>query len=93
MLKKIQKKWGVNKWQLFLIITTFALGGSTCAKIGKQILNYVEIEGRMGWWTIYILLLFLLWPMCVITISIPLGQFKFFKNYLGRVFNRLTGKK
>ena len=93
MLKKIQKKWNVNKWQLLLILTTFAIGGSVCAKIGKLILSHFGLSQGIEGFLLYMLLLLLLWPICVISISIPLGQFSFFKNYLGRVFIKLTGKK
>jgi hypothetical protein len=35
----------------------------------------------------------ILWPMAVIVVSIPLGQFAFFKNYLKKVWARISGGK
>ena len=92
MLKKLQQKWGVNGWNMALIITTFALGGSACARISGQLLKMTSLEKNSIWWIIYILLVTFLWPICVIVISFPLGQFKFFKNYLFRIWTKMSGK-
>ena len=35
----------------------------------------------------------LLWPLCVLMVSIPLGQFTFFKKYLLKILGRFSGKK
>lgn len=93
MLNKLKQRWKVNGWGLFLIITTFALGGSACARIGKKILDLLDLEKGFLWTLTYIILITLLWPICVLIISVPLGQFAFFKGYLLRVFRKLIGKK
>jgi uncharacterized membrane protein YwzB len=93
MFNKLQKKWNVNGFQLFLIICTFAIGGSVCGKISSFILDLFSINNTFIKVLLYLLLVTLLWPLCVIIISIPLGQFKFFKSYLLKVFARLTGNK
>ena len=92
MFKKLQQKWGVNGLNMALIITTFALGGSACARIAGQLLKLISLEKNTIWWVIYILLVTILWPICVIIISFPLGQFKFFKNYLFRIWSKISGK-
>jgi hypothetical protein len=40
---------------------------------------------------LYIVFITLLWPLCVLLISIPLGQFSFFKKYVGKLLNKLRG--
>jgi formyltetrahydrofolate-dependent phosphoribosylglycinamide formyltransferase len=92
MFKKLQQKWGVNGLNMALIITTFALGGSACARIAGQVLKLGSLEKNTIWWILYILLVTILWPICVIIISFPLGQFKFFKNYLFRIWSKMSGK-
>jgi formyltetrahydrofolate-dependent phosphoribosylglycinamide formyltransferase len=92
MFKRLQQKWGVNGINMALIISTFALGGSACARIAGQLLKLSSLEKNTIWWVIYIILVTILWPICVILISFPLGQFKFFKNYLFRIWNKITGK-
>ena len=88
MFKKWQNKWKVTGLQLGLIITTFALGGSLCGYLGRMFLKSTPLEKGPLWVGIYILLITLLWPVCVLIISIPLGQFGFFKKYVGRILSR-----
>ncbi|MEZ5017778.1 MAG: DUF6787 family protein [Flavipsychrobacter sp.] len=89
MLEKLKNKWKVSGLQLLLILCTFALGGSLCGYAGRTILSMLPIEKGVLWFVLYILLITLLWPIAVLLVSIPLGQFKFFKNYLSRVAKKL----
>lgn len=93
MFEKLKSKWNVSGTQLFLIICTFALGGSLCGRIGKLILDAAGMPKGVLWVVCYILLISLLWPMSVLLVSIPLGQFRFFRNYVRRMTQRIRGKK
>jgi len=90
-INKLQQKWGVGQVQFWLIMTTFALGGSLSGYLNKQILNLVFLEKNAAYWLIYPLLLTILWPFSVILVSFVTGQFAFFKGYLGRIWGRLSG--
>jgi hypothetical protein len=91
MFQRLKEKWKVNWWQFALIFTTFALGGSLCARAGSWILQQFLEEKDVIYWVLYIPLITLLWPMCVLLISIPLGQFRFFRNYLLRMWTKIKG--
>jgi hypothetical protein len=93
MFKKLQQKWNVNGLNLFLIITTFAIGGSLCGFVGRKLLGLTGLDKNFIWYILYVLLITILWPISVILVSIPMGQFAFFKKYLQKVFNRLSGRK
>ena len=93
MFDGLKNKWKVGGLQLLLIICTFALGGSLCGYAGRKILSLFPLEKGVLWFVIYILLITILWPVCVLIISIPFGQFSFFRNYLRRIWKRMTGKK
>ena len=93
MFKKLKDHWKVNGINMALIIATFALGGSLCGYAGRKILLFTNLEKGFAWIILYILLVTLLWPLCVILISIPLGQFSFFKRYLIKVWKKMTGNK
>ncbi|MEP7163173.1 MAG: phosphoribosylglycinamide formyltransferase [Ferruginibacter sp.] len=93
MLKKLRQHWNVNGLNLVLIIATFALGGSLCGWAGRKLLLLTGIEKGLAWLFLYILLITLLWPFAVLIVSIPLGQFAFFKRYITRVWNKIRGKK
>jgi len=91
MFGRLRKKWNVNWWQFTLIFTTFALGGSLCARAGSWVLESLIPLKTTLYWILYIPLISLLWPACVLLISIPLGQFRFFYNYLGRIWKKIRG--
>ena len=93
MFEKLKNKWGVGSFQLLLILVTFALGGSACGIISKKILSVLDLTNGLFNTILYILLITVFWPVCVLLISIPFGQFSFFRNYIGRVIRKLTGKK
>lgn len=90
MLDKLKQRWRVNGLDLILIIGTFALGGSLCGYAGRKILDLFDIDKGLLWLVLYIVLITILWPLCVLLISIPLGQFTFFRIYLGKIRKRFT---
>jgi len=92
MFKKWKEKWKVSWLQFTLIICTFACGGSLCGFIGRKLLALTSLEKGILYFIVYIITISILWPFCVLLISIPLGQFTFFKNYLKRMGKRMTGK-
>ena len=87
MLNKLKQRWKVNDVNLVLIICTFALGGSLCGWLGKKLISFTGIEKGAGWIVLYLVFVSLLWPFCVLLVSIPLGQFLFFKNYFSDNIN------
>jgi len=89
MFEKLQKKWKVNSLQLVLIILTFAIGGSLTGFVGKNIMNQLGIEQDWIWSILYILLITIIWPMAVLIISIPMGQFSFFHNYIRKIGEKM----
>jgi len=92
MLKKLKQHWKVNELNLVLIIATFALGGSLCGWVGRKILLLTGMEKGVAWFLLYIILITLLWPLSVLLVSIPLGQFAFFKKYIIRIWNKMRGR-
>jgi formyltetrahydrofolate-dependent phosphoribosylglycinamide formyltransferase len=89
MFEQLQKKWKVNSLQLALILCTFAIGGSATGFAGKKIMNALAIGQDWLWTLVYILLITIIWPMAVIVISIPFGQFNFFIKYIRKIGNKI----
>ena len=92
MLHRLKEKWQVSWPRFILIFTTFALGGSACGYLGKRILSLLDIGSTAVRIPVYIIIVTLLWPLCVLIISIPLGQFSFFRNYLKKMGQRMAGR-
>ncbi len=85
MFKSWKEKWQVSWLNFTLIIVTFACGGSFCGFVGRKLLAFANIEKGVVYFFTYTITISILWPFCVLLISIPLGQFIFFKNYLKRM--------
>lgn len=89
MFEGLQKKWKVSGLRLFLILCTFAIGGSLTGYAGRKLLTLLTIEQSWLWILLYILLVTLLWPLAVLLVSIPFGQYRFFTGYLKKIGKRM----
>lgn len=89
MLERLQKKWKVSGLQLALIIATFAIGGSATGFVAKKIMNALSVQQDWLWAIVYILLITIIWPVAVIVISVPFGQFSFFIRYIRKIGTKM----
>lgn len=89
MFEKLQQKWKVNGPQLALILCTFAIGGSLTGYLARKLMPLLGIGPNWLWIFIYIILVTLIWPLAVLLISIPFGQFSFFTRYLKKIGRRM----
>lgn len=85
MFEGLQKKWKVNGLQLVLILCTFAIGGSATGFASKKVMNILPGMPDWLWAVIYILLMTIIWPLAVLIVSIPFGQFPFFIKYIKKI--------
>ena len=90
MFSRLQQKWKVSGIRLALILCTFAIGGSATGWLGKKIMNWLAIQQDWLWGVVYIILMTLLWPLMVLVVSIPFGQFNFFRNYIRKLGEKLN---
>ncbi len=93
MFERLQKKWKVSGLQLLLILCTFAIGGSLCGYCTRLLIEPFHIENKLLYGTLYFVFLTLLWPLCVLMVSIPFGQLSFFRDYLRKIASRLALNK
>jgi formyltetrahydrofolate-dependent phosphoribosylglycinamide formyltransferase len=88
MLESLQRKWKVTPGRLILILVTFAVGGSVTGYTARKLLLLTGIENTALFIIIYVILITILWPVSVLLISIPFGQFNFFKHYIRKLGKR-----
>ena len=93
MFEKLKKHWGVNGFNLTLILITFAFGGSLCGYAARKLLTLINIDKGFVWILLYLLTVTILWPFAVLMVSIAFGQFNFFKGYLKKIKKRMSGQK
>jgi hypothetical protein len=92
MFEGLQKKWGVSGIRFVLIFCVFALGGSLTGFAGKKLMPLLAIDQPVLYWFFYILLVTVIWPFCILVVSIPFGQFRFFWNYEKKLWRFITRK-
>jgi formyltetrahydrofolate-dependent phosphoribosylglycinamide formyltransferase len=93
MFERLKEKWKVNGWGLLIILLTFALAGTGTGYLGKLLMNALKVRIVWVYILIYVVVITFLWPFMVIITSLLFGQFHFFRNYLWRIWNMMTGLK
>ena len=71
---------GVPSLFIFLVLCVFAIAGSATGWIGKIIMTRLAIDQAWLWTAVYIVVITLIWPINVLIVSIPFGQFLFFPS-------------
>jgi hypothetical protein len=92
MFEGLKKKWGVSGIRFVLIFCVFALGGSLTGLAGKKLMTFLHIDQQVFYWIVYVVVVTLLWPFCILLVSLPFGQFSFFWNYEKKLWRMVTGK-
>ena len=90
-IQKLREKWGLAPVQFWLVILTFALGGSLSGRLCSFLLKMAFSEKNWAYWLVYPIVLTILWPFSVLFVSLLTGQFHFFKGYLSRMGAKLMG--
>ena len=96
-LQKLQDKWQLQSlWQVFLVLTVFALTGTTVLWIKKPLFDLLGISMEKGgfWKTVlYLIFVLPLYQLILLAWGFLLGQFSFFWEKEKQFFRRLMGKK
>jgi len=97
-VNKLKKRWGIeNNWQIIVILVVFAVTGSTASYIGKPILNYLNITpesfSSFGYWTIRIVILFVMYQFMLVFFGWLFGQYKFFWDFEKKMLSRIGFKR
>jgi energy-coupling factor transporter transmembrane protein EcfT len=95
MFEKLKAKWKVNGTQLFLILCTFAVTGTTTAYISRSITSWVGFTEETFWvWKTLLRLSVLIfgYQIIILIVSFFFGQFTFFWNYEKKIVKWMLGK-
>jgi formyltetrahydrofolate-dependent phosphoribosylglycinamide formyltransferase len=92
MFNKLQQKWNVGTLQLFLILCTFAVTGTSTAWISRSITTWVGFDENTLWvWKLVLRLVVLIfgYQVIILIVSFFFGQFRFFWNYEQKILKRI----
>ncbi|RYG00792.1 MAG: hypothetical protein EOO02_14165 [Chitinophagaceae bacterium] len=93
MFDGLQRKWGVSGFRFVLIFCIFAIGGSLTGFLARRIMPWFDIDNSVAYWIVYVIVVTLIWPFCILIVSLPFAQFPFFWNYEKKLWRRITGRK
>ena len=93
MFQRLQKKWGVSGFRFVLIFCVFAIGGSLTGYVGRRIMPVFNIPPSFSYWLVYVIVVTILWPFCILLVSVFFGQFSFFWEYEKKLGRWITGRK
>lgn len=94
-MEKLKQRWGItSNVQLVVILIVFAATGSTSAYLSKPILAWMGItKETMPFWAyypLYIILIFPVYQVLLVSFGFISGQFKFFWEFEKRML-KVTG--
>jgi len=92
MFNKLQQKWNVGPLQLFLILCTFAVTGTSTAWISRSITTWVGFDENTLWvWKLALRLVILIfgYQVIILIVSFFFGQFRFFWNYEKKILKKI----
>jgi formyltetrahydrofolate-dependent phosphoribosylglycinamide formyltransferase len=92
MFNKLQQKWNVGPLQLFLILCTFAVTGTSTAWISRSITTWVGFDENTLWvWKLALRLMILIfgYQVIILIVSFFFGQFRFFWNYEKKILKKI----
>lgn len=90
MFDKLKVKWRVSGVQFWLIMTTFAVTGSTTAWITRKITDWVGVEKySLGWWVLKLSILLIGYQILILFFGFLFGQFRFFWSYEKKILQKL----
>ena len=94
-ISKLEKRWGVNTYQVFVILIVFACTGFTVLFLKQPILSYFGPAADRSIWlsVLYYILIFPLYNVVLLFYGFIFGQFRFFWNFEKRFFRRIFGKR
>jgi hypothetical protein len=82
-MSNFKQRWNItSNWQVFVILVAFAVTGSTSALVSKPILESIGVtkETVSGWlyYPLYIIIIFPVYQILLVSFGFIFGQFKFF---------------
>lgn len=97
-MKKLKQRWNIkSNFQFIMILIVFAINGSLSVALAKPIINLIGISREdtnpFIFWTIRVLLMFVLYQILLVVIGTLLGQHKFFWNMEKKILSRIGFKK
>ncbi|MEH6680092.1 MAG: DUF6787 family protein [Sediminicola sp.] len=98
-MNRLKQRWGItSNFEVFIILTVFALTGSSSVKIARPLLDAIGFSRSIFpdagiytfiYWTVRILIIFPIYQLLLIFFGWLFGQFTFFWNFEKKMLGRM----
>lgn len=93
-MKKLKERWDINSnFQLVIIFIVFAITGSTSAYLSKPVLGWMGITKETlplyFYIPLYLILIFPIYQVLLVSFGFIFGQFKFFWAFEKRMLKMM----
>ena len=91
LINNLKNKWGIkSNLQLIIIFLVFGITGSLSVLISGPILDFINLDEAitLDWiyWFVRIVIIFPIYQTLLLIIGTLFGEFKFFKNFIKKMF-------
>jgi len=92
-MKKLKQRWGIDSnFQILIIFLVFTINGSFAVYIANPVTNFIGIDKEttapLLFWTIRILVVFIIYQITLVIVGTIFGQKKFFWNMEKKMLRR-----
>jgi hypothetical protein len=97
MLEKLKLRWNIkSNFQVIIILTVFAITGSTTVFFKKLIFDLINITPETHLLIkipVYILVILMVYNLLLLVVGFVFGQFRFFLEFEKKFFSRFLFRK
>jgi len=97
MLEKLKLRWNIkSNFQVIIILTVFAITGSTTVYLKKLIFDLINITPETQLLLkipLYILVVLIVYNLLLLVVGFVFGQFRFFLEFEKKFFSRILFRK
>ncbi len=93
-MKKLKKKWNIkSNFQLTIILLVFTVNGSLSVAMAKPLMKVIGMSAEgtdpLIFWSVRILVMFVIYQILLVLIGTLFGQHKFFWNMEKKMLSRM----
>ena len=93
MFEKLKNRWNIqSNFQVVIILTVFAITGSTTVYVKKAVFDLIQITSETALWIkipVYIIVILAVYNLLLLIVGFLFGQFRFFWEFEKKFFSRL----
>jgi len=97
-MKKLKERWNIeSNYQLVVILLVFSINGSLSVFLAKPLMQFIGLHRETGhalvFWSVRIVLMFVLYQVLLVVVGTLFGQHQFFWAMEKKMLSRIGFKR